>query len=121
MSGVEKDLTFVLKYYQGDKFVAWLRRARDTMLGSGHDLVMAISGTDNVYSAERVLRAAEAAGLIERGSYAPSVEMQFFGVGGLSGKDHAKQPESERSKTTFNWTVTDKGREFLRERDTVKV
>lgn len=98
----------VLRFYQGSA----LRRWMSTLIGGpkrGGDLLHLVKGPDSVYTAERLLKAAEAEGLIERGNWEPTREMRFFGVGGLE----VRKESSHSSAVEFAWSLTDPGREFL--------
>lgn len=87
-----ESLAFYKSVFRGAVFEEWLEGVRGRGYGSGSDLIIML-GTpregrpglgDNVYAADCLLRAAEREGIIKRVSHDPSVELQFFGCGGLS-------------------------------------
>ncbi len=74
----------MMKHYKGgNEFMRWLDRCLGTTFNHGHALVMVVPGTDNVCTAEKFLKAAEAENWIERMGLTPTPEQKFFGVDGL--------------------------------------
>jgi hypothetical protein len=103
------DLSFALRYYRGECLIELLQTST---VFSGGRLVLAL-GTprggkpglgDNVYAAEKLLRAAEAAGLITRGKTELIREFQVFGVAGRLPSNFDDDP-AQRSLVEFCWMV----------------
>ena len=81
-----QDALTVLRIHASPEWKAWLGSMLvDNPNGLGSELVMALRGSDNPARADTLLEAATRLGWIERTGYAPSVEQQFFGVGGVPG------------------------------------
>lgn len=94
------DLQFVLKYYRGRTTRDWLEKVAWSGRAHGSELIHALGGisehyatgmSDNVASADRILKALLEAGWIVREVISsPSREQRFFGVGG--GKSVGRYP-----------------------------
>ena len=83
---------FKVKYYRGDIFWTWCRDVCRSGTGHGSYLVKLLGSphppqynygmTDNVRAAQEFLRHARSVGWILRDRLHPSMEQQFFGIGG---------------------------------------
>lgn len=87
-----KELAFWMQVQRGHVFVSWLREVHGRGYAQGGKLVEML-GTpsagrpglpDNVYAADKYLFLAEASEVIVRQSHDPTIELCFFGCGGLS-------------------------------------
>jgi hypothetical protein len=86
------NIQFYIKYYRGDVFLVWCRELWKGGTASGDYLVKLLGGpyfplydcgmTDNVRAAQKFLECARTVGWIIRDRLRPSVEQQFFGLGG---------------------------------------
>ncbi len=77
------DTEATLASYGGAAFRGWLSHCFAVLFNHGSVLVDALGyKCDNVYAAERCLRAAEGAGWIRRCKLTPTKEQQFFDVNG---------------------------------------
>lgn len=61
----------------------WLRKCRDSGHAHGSDLVLAMSGPDNVARARDELLRLERDGVIRRGKFSPTRQQRFFDSGGF--------------------------------------
>ena len=73
--------------------------------GSFHGswLPLQTASADNVALAERAIKCASLAGLIERGDYDPSRDQLFFGLGGFPGDKLKRLDEEHRSPLAYHW------------------
>jgi hypothetical protein len=90
-----KDLIFALRCHRGICFHEWIRNGSFRGFLHGYDLVYAMGSprgeqpglVDNVYRAEKVLKAAMALGWLTQSEVKkPHQSQHFFGVGGSSAK-----------------------------------
>jgi hypothetical protein len=58
---------------------------------------------DNVDHARQTLRAAERLGIIERRSYRPTREQQFFGLNGRFGREVLDPKKTGRDEVAYEW------------------
>ncbi len=89
------DIRFQIKFYRGDVFRVWCKETFQCGAGHGSYLVKLLGTpslgydhgmTDNVRAAQEFLRHARSVGWIFRDRLHPSIEQQFFGLGGQSYK-----------------------------------
>jgi hypothetical protein len=88
------NLPFQIKYYRGEVFRQWCKELLQADHASGDYLVKLLGGpfyphydygmTDNVRAAQEFLRLGRKAAWFFRNELRPSVEQQFFGIGGSS-------------------------------------
>jgi hypothetical protein len=83
------ELDFAIRYYRGEVFREWLSMLFSTGYGHGSDLVMALGSprgdrpglSDNVYAADKFLRAAVGVGwIVQSEAPRPTPQQRFFDV-----------------------------------------
>jgi hypothetical protein len=102
-------LEFLRRFCRGEAFDAWLDEVRGRGYRQGGRLVYMLGSPwqglpglpDNVATADSFLVAAEAEGLIKRVSHDPTVELRFFGCGGLPVR--WGKPTSSSRPVEFGW------------------
>lgn len=95
-------------------FLEWLRECRGRGFLHGYELVRRLAMADNVREADVTLQTAERLGLITSTGCRPTVEQQFFGIGGLAWSSRPAVLKAWKThRSTHGWEATDESVAFL--------
>ena len=115
-------MDFVLKYYRGNVFKKWCLSLLQSGYKHGNDLVLLLGEpldnkpglTDNVYATERLLNSAvENNWIIKDEKPKPSIEQQFFGIGGIDQQSRGWNKPEHMSIATYWFKPNRDSKEFM--------